>query len=205
MVATTRYLVNGISLAVSSRGPSSRGSAQHHLPVVLLPGTAATAADWDTVAADLSRDRMVHAVDLRGHGDSAWPGEYSIELMARDLVDLLPRLAAEVDVVGHSLGGLVACFSVSVDPGVVRRLVLEDVGVPHPRIPATPARPDGDLGFDWTVVEQIRPEIDTPAPHWRATLSRITTPTLVIGAARRASCRRSTWPSSPHSCGTVAR
>jgi pimeloyl-ACP methyl ester carboxylesterase len=62
----------------------------------------------------------------------------------------------------------------------VRRLVLEDVGVPHPRVAAPPERPDGDLPFDWRVVEQVRPEIDDPDPHWAEVVARIPAPVLVI-------------------------
>lgn len=180
MTETTHYRVNGVSLAVSSRRPAR----PLHPPVVLIAGTGNTAADWDAVAADLGRDRAVHAVDLRGHGRSEWPGNYSIELMAADVADLLPRISSEVDVIGHSLGGLVACRALAIDPSGVRRLVLEDVGVPHPRTPGMPARPDGNLDFDWAMVERIRPAIDAPASHWPATVARITTPTLVIGGGR---------------------
>ncbi|MDR1388006.1 MAG: alpha/beta hydrolase [Propionibacteriaceae bacterium] len=177
MAETTRYQVNGIFLAVSS----SRPARPLHPPVVLLAGTGNGAADWDSVAADLSRDRAVHAVDLRGHGHSEWTGTYSIDSMATDFAAVLPEIGSEVDVIGHSLGGLVACRAFAADPGGLRRLVLEDVGMPYPRAPETPARPDGDLDFDWAVVEQIRPEIDRPAAHWPATLARIIAPTLVIG------------------------
>jgi pimeloyl-ACP methyl ester carboxylesterase len=58
--------------------------------------------------------------------------------------------------------------------------VIEDVGLPHPRPPATPARPEGDLDFDWAVVERVRPELDEPAVHWPETLARIDVPTLAI-------------------------
>lgn len=44
-----------------------------------------------------------------------------------------------------------------------------------------PARPDGELVFDWAVVEQVRPEIDNPAEHWPQTMAGIAAPTLVIG------------------------
>ena len=177
MVETARHRVNGILLSVTSRMPER----SVHTPVVLVPGTGATAADWDIVAEDLSLDRTVHALDLRGHGQSEWPGTYSIELMAQDLVGLIAKMAGEVDIIGHSLGGLVACRALAADdPPAVRRLVLEDVGLPRPRVLARPARPEGKLDFDWAMVEQIRSEIDRPAAHWPDTLSRVAPRTLAI-------------------------
>jgi pimeloyl-ACP methyl ester carboxylesterase len=152
-------------------------------PVVLLHGTGATAGDWDAIAARLCADRPVFAVDLRGHGESGWPGRYAISLMAQDVTGLLPMLSAtEIDLVGHSLGGLVAC-RVAAGPGQaqVRRLVLEDTGIPHPRPPQTLARPAGPPSFDWAVVEQIRPEIDEPDSSWPQVMAAIEVPTLVIG------------------------
>jgi pimeloyl-ACP methyl ester carboxylesterase len=109
-----------------------------------------------------------------------------VALLASDLVGLLDQLAAPVlDVVGHSLGGLVACRAVSVRPQRVRRLVLEDVPMPHPRPASMPTRPEGRLEFDWKVVEQVRPEIDDPDPAWADVMRTIRVPTLVIagGAA----------------------
>lgn len=149
-------------------------------PVVLLPGTGLTAGDWDVVAAALAGDRVVHAVDLRGHGSSDRPGVYSVALMAGDVTRLLRRLGPEVDLVGHSLGGLVACLATASSPAV-RRLVLEDVGLLRPRVPTTPERPSGALPFDWAVVEQVRPEIDTPSPEWPAVLGGLRVPVLAIG------------------------
>jgi pimeloyl-ACP methyl ester carboxylesterase len=169
--------VAGVTLAVRvwpAAGPSRP-------PVVLLPATGATAEDWDVVAAALSGSRTVYAVDLRGHGSSDWPGAYSIRSMADDVTGLLPRLAdGPVDLVGHSLGGLVACLVAAGRPELVRRLVLEDVGVPHARPAAPPSRPEGELAFDWQVVEQVRPEIDDPDPRWRDVVAGIPAPTLVI-------------------------
>jgi pimeloyl-ACP methyl ester carboxylesterase len=152
------------------------------VPALLLPGTGATAEDWDQVATELSRSRTVYAVDLRGHGESDWPGEYSLALLASDVVALLDRLSHPVvDILGHSLGGLVACKAVAERPERVRRLVLEDVPVPHPRSPSMPPRPDGPLAFDWKVVEQVRPEIDDPDLGWVDIMRAIPVPTLVIG------------------------
>lgn len=177
-----RVDVGGVTLSMKVWPAAEEGA----VPVLLLPGTGATAHDWDHVATELSRSRKVYAVDLRGHGDSDWPGEYSVALLASDLVGLLDHLPDPVlDVVGHSLGGLVACRAVSVRPQRVRRLVLEDVPMPHPRPASMPTRPEGRLEFDWKVVEQVRPEIDDPDPAWADVMRTIRVPTLVIagGAA----------------------
>lgn len=150
-------------------------------PAVLLHATGETAEDWDTVAGKLRAERTVYAVDLRGHGKSEWPGRYGIDLFARDVIGALDRLDTEpVDLVGHSLGGLVACAVAAGRPERIRRLVLEDIGFPHPRPPAMPDRPDGDLPFDWRIVEQVRPQIDNPDPNWGAIVARIAAPTLLI-------------------------
>ena len=58
--------------------------------------------------------------------------------------------------------------------------MLEDVGVLHPRLPAPPARPPGELRFDWAVVEQVRPQVDDPSPEWPSVLSGIVCPLLVL-------------------------
>ncbi|WP_433825993.1 alpha/beta fold hydrolase [Actinoplanes sp. CA-015351] len=152
-----------------------------HPPAVLLPATGKTSSDWDQVAAGLAAGRAVIAVDLRGHGASSWPGEYALDLLASDIVSVLDHLAlGPVDLIGHSLGGLVACIVASSRPDLIRRLVLEDIGVPHPRTPGLPARPDGELPFDWRMVEQVRPQIDEPDPAWPAIFDAITAPTLVL-------------------------
>jgi pimeloyl-ACP methyl ester carboxylesterase len=169
--------VDGVTLrhcvwsAADSTGPS----------VVFLPATGETGEDWDAVASSLHSSRTVYAVSLRGHGASDWPGHYSIQAMADDVTGLLRLLDdAPVDLVGHSLGGLVACAVASAHPDLVRRLVLEDVGVPHARPAVAPTRPAGDLPFDWRMVEQVRPEIDDPDPRWGDVVARISAPTLVI-------------------------
>ncbi|WP_249138792.1 alpha/beta fold hydrolase [Phycicoccus avicenniae] len=149
--------------------------------VVLVHGTGSDATTWDEVAVGLGTDRTVHAVDLRGHGRSDRPGTYSVALMAQDLAQVLPHLVAgPVDLAGHSLGGLVALRLADDRPDLVRRLVLEDVGRLHPRPPTAPARPDEDPGFDWRVVEQVRPEVDDPAADWPDLLARLRPPVLVV-------------------------
>jgi pimeloyl-ACP methyl ester carboxylesterase len=172
-----KRIVEGVTLSIRT-WPCAEPTAPS---MVLLHGTGATAEDWDEVAAQFCDDRTVLAVDLRGHGASSWPGRYSVRLMARDVSGLLELLGIpQVDLVGHSLGGLVACLVAAAPAAPVRRLVLEDVGMPHPRPTATPPRPAGELSFDWAVVEQVRPEIDDPDPHWRQIMADIRAPTLIV-------------------------
>lgn len=150
-------------------------------PVVLVHGTGADATTWDDVGTDLAHRRTTYAVDLRGHGRSGRTERYSIAAMAADLVALLDVLdVGPVDVVGHSLGGLVALRAAVARPGLVRRLVLEDVGMLHPRPSDPPPRPDEDPGFDWRVVEQVRPEVDSPAADWPEVLASMPVPLLVV-------------------------
>jgi len=174
----TRLTVDGVVLSLRV-WPCRRQAGP---VVVLLPGTGATARDWDVVATRVSEERPVVAVDLRGHGRSDWPGRYSIQLFADDVSAALDQLGGgPVDLVGHSLGGLVACKVAAARPDLVRRLLLEDVGVPYPRAPDMPARPRGQLPFDWAVVEQVRPEIDDPDPSWPKIVAGIRATTLVVG------------------------
>jgi pimeloyl-ACP methyl ester carboxylesterase len=153
--------------------------------VVLLHGMGDSADDWDVVAAALGHDRRVIALDLRGHGQSQWPGQYSVNAIAEDVSELLGELEqSSVDVVGHSLGGLVACVVAAAASSNIRRLVLEDIGMLYPRERPPALAPDGPLTFDWRVVEQVRPEIDHPSPDWPDTIARIQVPTLVITGER---------------------
>ncbi|EUA93363.1 alpha/beta hydrolase fold family protein [Mycobacterium ulcerans str. Harvey] len=70
------------------------------------------------------------AVDLPGHGHSAWrqDGDYSPQHNADALVPALRELAPEAEfVVGMSLGGLTAIRLGALAPELVDELVLIDV------------------------------------------------------------------------------
>jgi 3-oxoadipate enol-lactonase len=151
-------------------------------PLVLLHGLGEGSADWDGVAPAFARHCRVYAPDLRGHGRSDWPGAYSVELMRADVLGFLDALGLDrVDLIGHSMGGLVACLLAQQRPLRVRALILEDIGAIEPRPSEPPARPAGELPFDWAMVLAIRRQIDNPDPAWWDRLSQITAATLVIG------------------------
>src|SRR5689334_25380946 len=76
--------------------------------LVLVHGGLDHARSWDWVARSLREHYHVYALDLRGHGNSAWaPGamysvaEHVLDLSALlDIIDEFP-----IRLVGHSLGG----------------------------------------------------------------------------------------------------
>ncbi|KJK56701.1 alpha/beta fold hydrolase [Saccharothrix sp. ST-888] len=154
--------------------------------LVLLHALGEDATGWDGVAPALARHWRVYALDLRGHGRSGHPGEYSLELMRDDVLGVLDALGLDrVDLVGHSMGGVVAYLLAQEHPQRIRRLVLEDVPPPFPREPSTPARPDGPTAFDWAVVPAVRGQLDDPDPAWLERMGRITVPTLVVAGGSR--------------------
>lgn len=97
-------------------------------PIVFIHGGGQNAHTWDTVIVGLGEPAL--AVDLPGHGHSAWreDGDYSPRLNADTLLPLLRQHAPSADlVVGMSLGGLTAIRLGAVAPELVKELVLIDV------------------------------------------------------------------------------
>ena len=115
-------------LAVSDTGA---GSA-----VVMLHGMGSSHRSWYRIADPLAARRRVVAIDLPGFGgsDPAGPGFRPLAV-ARTLVDGLDALGVdEFDLVGHSLGGMVATRIADRFPARVRRLVLVAPAGLRPRL-----------------------------------------------------------------------
>jgi pimeloyl-ACP methyl ester carboxylesterase len=111
-------------------------------PAMLFVHGGGAHAHWfDFVARDFSADYHVRAPDLRGHGDSAWaePSEYTYELFASDLAEVVEKLdLRDFVLIGHSMGGMVALLYAATYPGRVGKLVVVDttMHMPEDRIAA---------------------------------------------------------------------
>jgi 3-oxoadipate enol-lactonase len=102
----------------------SSGSGE---PLVLLHPLALAGELWRPLTANLT-GLEVFAVDLRGHGESAWDGKpFTIEDMADDLGRALDALGVgPINLLGMSMGGSVAMTFAGKNPDRVRSLVLAD-------------------------------------------------------------------------------
>nr|MDT0663669.1 alpha/beta hydrolase [Micromonospora sp. DSM 115978] len=106
------------------------GGAPEPAVVVLVHGIAGSTADWHDVVGELASRRRVLAYDQRGHGRSGWAPDhasYTFDRLVRDLDVVVSTTGADpVDLVGHSMGGVVALRYALERPSRVRSLVLVD-------------------------------------------------------------------------------
>ncbi|MFV2091485.1 MAG: alpha/beta fold hydrolase [Hyphomicrobiales bacterium] len=105
------------------------------LPVVCLPGLTRTTRDFHALAMRLSRaapPRRVLAFDLRGRGMSGHDADGANYTPHREALDILDMTAAlgigECVVVGTSRGGIVAMVMALLRPGLLRGVLLNDIG-----------------------------------------------------------------------------
>jgi len=109
-----------------------RGPAADAPVVLCLHGLMRNGRDFGQLAARLSRRYRVIVPDVRGRGLSARDpeyGNYQIPVYLRDLQALLAGLGvARVAVIGTSMGGLMALVLAVTTPGLIARMVLNDVG-----------------------------------------------------------------------------
>jgi pimeloyl-ACP methyl ester carboxylesterase len=113
--------VNGLSLYYEEHGSGE--------PLVLLHGGFGATELMAPIVPALAAGRRVIAVDLQGHGRTADVDRpLRPELMADDIAALIEHLGLErADVMGYSLGGLVALRTAIQHPGRVRNVVLVSV------------------------------------------------------------------------------
>ncbi len=93
-------------------------------PVVLFHGLNGNAESWRYQLHDLAGELEMWAWDAPGYGDSDIAGE-TLDDLARVAIGFIKRIApGPVNLVGHSMGGLVAMRVAMLEPGLVQRLVL---------------------------------------------------------------------------------
>jgi pimeloyl-ACP methyl ester carboxylesterase len=152
-------------------GPS--GTIAYHtagigsaVPVVFVHSLAGSMNQWNRQIGHLRASRRVAAMDLRGHGGSAPPGDglYTPEAMSGDVLAVadaldMPRFV----LVGHSYGGSVAVAFAGMHPKRVSGLLLVD--------PNGDVRSLADDQLDTFITELRSPEYELKAAaRWDAVL-----------------------------------
>ncbi|GAA4284400.1 alpha/beta hydrolase [Brevibacterium daeguense] len=96
--------------------------------LLLIPGQTSDLLNYARVMPALSADFHVYAVDVPGHGGSAWDPElYSGPVLGELFADFVAGVIEEQAIVsGHSSGGLIGAWMGASRPEVVSALVLED-------------------------------------------------------------------------------
>jgi 2-succinyl-6-hydroxy-2,4-cyclohexadiene-1-carboxylate synthase len=99
-------------------------------PALLLHGFTGSVEAWgETILAGLEPHARILAVDLPGHGESPAPpssGEWGLEEVLAALLEVLDGVGvARADWIGYSMGGRIALAAGVLQPGRVRRMVLE--------------------------------------------------------------------------------
>ncbi len=137
--------------------------------LILVHGGLDHARMWDWVARALRDDYHVYALDLRGHGNSAWaPGAmYSLAEHVLDLTTLCDIIKGfPLTIIGHSLGGVITLLYSGIYPDRVKKaVVIEGLGPPpNHRV----HKPASDRLRDW--IENVR-KLEQRTPHSYATLA----------------------------------
>ena len=152
----TVALPNGIVLAYIDMGNQS-GPA-----VVLIHGYTDNARDWVPMLPYLSKRFRLILVDIRGHGQSSKPECCYTRLdFAYDIKLLLDALGVQkADIVGHSLGSIIAQTFAEFWPMRTEHVVLiSSTGGPPPGAPKKPPK------FDFAAqIRKLKEPIDPDSP-----------------------------------------
>jgi pimeloyl-ACP methyl ester carboxylesterase len=149
-------LSDGIDLAYVEMGDRSGR------PVVLIHGYTDNARDWVPLIPYLSPEDHLIVVDIRGHGRSSKPECCYARLdFAYDIKLLLDALKIErADIVGHSLGSIIAQTFAEYWPQRTRNVVLiSSTGGARPGAPAAARQ------FDYaSEIRKLKEPIDPDSP-----------------------------------------
>jgi len=123
-VATRAITAGGVTFAYRELGPTTG------VPVIFLTHLAANLDNWDPRVVDgVAAQRHVITFDNRGVGASSGTVPDTIEAMANDAVTFIRALGfREVDLLGFSMGGMIAQVIAAQEPSLVRKVILTGTG-----------------------------------------------------------------------------
>ncbi len=118
--------VNGIKVYYEVYLPTGQAVGEG-MPVILLHGAFYTInMNWGQLIPELSKTRKVIAIEMQGHGHTAYSDrKLDIKTLAKDVEKLMDYLKIDsADVAGYSMGGTVAYQFAVQSPRRLRKLVI---------------------------------------------------------------------------------
>ncbi|WP_230291656.1 alpha/beta fold hydrolase [Croceicoccus sp. Ery5] len=119
-------------LKLHYRDYPARGGDAAALPVICIPGLTRNARDFEQLAQDLSAERRVICIELRGRGESEYardPASYVPMQYVADLDAFFAQTGIERAIFfGTSLGGIVTMLSALSSPQRIAGAMLNDIG-----------------------------------------------------------------------------
>lgn len=100
-------------------------------PLLLIHGTSADHSRWNPVIPGLQKRFTTYALDRRGRGASGDAADWSFDREVDDIVTVIEGIGGSVDVLGHSMGGVLA-MEAAVRTSAIRRLVLYEAAAGMP-------------------------------------------------------------------------
>ena len=165
-----------VSPASGAKFIQTRSGRVHYLdigegpPVILLHGSGRSIADWREGAQLLSKQHRVIAFDFYGFGFSERNRHFSYgyDLWIQEAIDLLDALGiVHVTIVGHSVGGALACMVAATHPNRIDHVVTVGTGMaiePAQFVPVIPGLGEFAMSrqsmFGPAVSEQNRAELE---------------------------------------------
>jgi pimeloyl-ACP methyl ester carboxylesterase len=124
-VPTQTISAGGVDFAYRELGKSNGGT-----PVVFLVHLAAVLDNWDPRIVDgIATKHHVITFDNRGIGASSGSPSNSMEQMTDDAITFIKAMGfKQVDLLGFSLGGMIAQEIVLKEPQLVRKMILAGTG-----------------------------------------------------------------------------
>ena len=124
-VPTQTITAGGVNFAYRDLGKSNGGT-----PVVFLVHLAAVLDNWDPRIVDgIAAKHHVITFDNRGIGASSGSPSNSMEQMADDAITFIKAMGfKQVDLLGFSMGGMIAQEIVLKEPQLVRKMILAGTG-----------------------------------------------------------------------------
>lgn len=104
-------------------------------PLIILHGLFGSSDNWQTLGKTFAEDFEVYFVDQRNHGHSPHSEDFSYELMAADLAELIEDIGlSDVNIIGHSMGGKTTIEFAKTHGHLIDKMIIADIS--HKKYPS---------------------------------------------------------------------